>query len=228
MLRRFLIAGLSAGALCAPAAADISISQEAGMWTIAADGESLDQVVAQLSEEAGFRLTGGDRLAAGPGLNGSIEGDLRSVAERLLRGRDYALVFGETPETADQLQRIVILSGRVGDMPLTSEARPSIPDTRPVQPLTEDEAERVSALLARQIQPLIDAEEGGETTLAANSASGASTPSAQAPADPDMSTDDLDAETQAALAAATQQARADLQALVNALQEHEQNGGAPD
>lgn len=226
MLKRFLIAGLAAGALCAPAVAEIRVSEEAGVWTVSADGESLDQVAAAFSEQAGFRLSGGDRLAAGPGLNGAIEGDLRTVAERLLRGRDYAFVFGETPETADQLQRVVILSGRIGDMPATtSDARPSIPETRPVQPLTEEEAERVSSLLARQIQPLIDAEDGTGSAAAVTADAGSA---ASAQADPDLSTDELDAETQAALAAATQQARADLQALVNALQEHERNGGVPD
>ena len=233
MLKRILIAGIAAGALAAsagaPALADIDVEAlETGLWRVSAEGETLDLVITRLAEESDLELRGGDRLASGPGLDGEIEGTLNEVVLRLLRGRDYALVYGETPETQDQIQRVVILSDRVGDIAPDGAARPAAERLEPVRPVTQEDAERVSAMLRRQVQPLLDAEAqaNGEAPAVTSAAAGSASqgPSGDG-AGGDGGDADLDAATQAQLAEATRRAQADLQALVNALQAQDRAAG---
>ncbi|PIW30002.1 MAG: hypothetical protein COW29_05220 [Rhodobacterales bacterium CG15_BIG_FIL_POST_REV_8_21_14_020_59_13] len=204
------------------ALADIGVGQDDGIWTVTAAGEPLSEVLSAIQTEAGFRLVGADRLIDDNPVTADISGPLGDVLARLLAGFDYALVYGETPGTSGELQRVILLSGRAGDAPdesqrLTVERLPGA--------VSEEDGERVSNLLARQVQPLIEAEtaengsQPGETMAlaAAPAAAGDSTTS---------SNDDyeLDPETQAALADATRRAQQDLQALVNALQAAEDSG----
>jgi len=204
------------------ALADIGVGQDDGIWTVTAAGEPLSEVLSAIQTEAGFRLVGADRLIDDNPVTADISGPLGDVLARLLAGFDYALVYGETPGTSGELQRVILLSGRAGDAPdesqrLTVERLPGA--------VSEEDGERVSNLLARQVQPLIEAEtaengsQPGETMAlaAAPAAAGDSTTS---------SNDDyeLDPETQEALADATRRAQQDLQALVNALQAAEDSG----
>ena len=89
---------------------------------------------------------------------------------RLLQGYDYAVVYGETPETEGEIQRIVLLSGRAGTAPDDSQR---IAPRRLDPAASEEDGERVTEMLARQVQPLVDADNGVETTtVAANAAPG--------------------------------------------------------
>jgi len=218
-----LISAAAIALTFSPAAlADIGVGQDDGIWTVTAAGEPLSEVLSAIQTEAGFRLVGADRLIDDNPVTADISGPLGDVLARLLAGFDYALVYGETPGTSGELQRVILLSGRAGDAPdesqrLTVERLPGA--------VSEEDGERVSNLLARQVQPLIEAEtaengsQPGETMAlaAAPAAAGDSTTS---------SNDDyeLDPETQEALADATRRAQQDLQALVNALQAAEDSG----
>ncbi len=92
--------------------------------------------------------------------------------------------------------------------------------------LSEEDGERVSDLLARQVQPLIDAESGTTNASSENTSTLSAAPATPSTAPSTSGGDDyeLDPETQAALAEATRRAQQDLQALVNALQAAEDNG----
>lgn len=210
-------------ALSSAGMADIEVAQDDGIWDVTAAGEPLSQVLAAIQSEAGFRLVGSDRLIDDNPVTAEISGSLDDVLARLLTGFDYALVYGETPETSGELQRLVLLSGRAGGAPDESQrlAIERLPGA-----MSEEDGERVSDLLARQVQPLIDAENGtgesGDTATAS-----ATVPNAPASGDSASSgggNDELDPETQAALAEATRRAQQDLQALVNALQAAEDGG----
>jgi hypothetical protein len=218
---RFLLPLLAAAALAAPAAADISVSRNDEVWRVSADGESLQLVMTRLSEEAGFDLSRAERLSSGPGFDGELEGSLREIVERLMRGRDYAIVGSEDDPESGALIRIVVLSDRVGDLPVTSGARRTAETLPAPSAPTADESERVTALLQRQIQPILDADDPeAQTSASAASAASPASPPAQSS---DLSDDELDAETQAALAEATRRAQADVQALANALRRHEES-----
>jgi len=221
---KFRVSVLTATLLFMPAAmADISISQSDDVWQVSATGEPLSEVLASIQAEAGFRLVGAGRLIDDEPVTTELSGSLGDVLVRLLDGFDYALVYGETPETEDQLQRVVLLSGRTGDAPDESQ-RLSV--ERLPSELTDEDGERVSDLLARQVQPLIDAESGATGAGVGENASLSAEPAAPSTAPATSSGDDyeLDPETQAALAEATRRAQQDLQALVNALQAAEDNG----
>ena len=154
---KFLIAAAFALATATAASADIGVEDNDGVWTVSATGEPLSEVLAAIQSEAGFRLVGADRLIDDNAVSADISGSLGDVLARLLSGFDYALVYGETPETADQLQRVVLLSGRAGDAP--DESQRLTVERLPAE-LSEEDGERVSDLLARQVQPLMDAESG--------------------------------------------------------------------
>jgi hypothetical protein len=213
-------------ALSASAFAEISVQEADGNWQVSAEGEALSEVLSAIQAEAEFRLVGADRLIDDNAVTAEIEGSLDDVLNRLLSGFDYALVYGETPETRSQLQRVVLLSGRSGNAP--DETQRLSVERLPSEMSTED-GERVSDLLARQVQPLLAAEsvETGstDTTVAAAAtapASGSTSSGSESNGDGDDY--ELDPETQAALAEATRRAQQDLQALVNALQSAENDG----
>jgi hypothetical protein len=221
------VTAMAALALSASAFADISVQENDGNWQVSAEGEALSEVLAAIQAEAEFRLIGADRLVDDNAVTADIEGSLDDVLNRLLSGFDYALVYGETPETRSRLQRVVLLSGRSGNAP--DETQRLSVERLPSEMSTED-GERVSDLLARQVQPLLAAEAGesgsedSSVTVAATAPANSSTSSGS---DSGGSGDDdyeLDPETQAALAEATRRAQQDLQALVNALQNAENDG----
>ncbi|WP_394693765.1 hypothetical protein [Hyphobacterium sp.] len=220
---KILMAAAFALATATSASADINVEDNDGVWTVSATGEPLSEVLSAIQAEAGFRLVGADRLIDDNPVSADMNGSLDDVLARLLSGFDYALVYGETPETTDQLQRVVLLSGRAGDAP--DETQRLTVERLPAE-LSEEDGERVSDLLARQVQPLIDAESGTTTTAEAETSPLTSAGSSSASETPTTSGDDyeLDPETQAALAEATRRAQQDLQALVNALQAAEDNG----
>ncbi|MEN0653520.1 MULTISPECIES: hypothetical protein [Hyphobacterium] len=218
-LRFTLTTFLASAALIAPAAADVSAERNGDTWQVSASGENLSEVLTAIRDEAGFRLVGLDRLEEDPAIDAELEGSLAEVVSRLLQGYDYAVVYGETPETEGQIQRIVLLSGRAGTAPDDSQR---MAPRRLDNEVTEEDGERVSAMLARQVQPLVDADNGVETTTVASntvaSASNADSPSGDGGTGDDL---ELDPETQAQLAEATRRAQADLEALVNSLRAHE-------
>lgn len=217
-LRLTLASLLASAALIAPAAADVNAERNGDSWQVSASGDRLSAVLTAIRDEAGFRLVGLDRLEEDPAINADLEGSLAEVMSRLLQGYDYAVVYGETPETEGEIQRIVLLSGRAGTAPDDSQR---IAPRRLDPEVTEEDGERVSAMLARQVQPLVDADNGVETTTVASN----TTPSnpSDTPSNEGGTGDDgeLDAETQAQLAEATRRAQADLEALVNSLRAHE-------
>lgn len=218
----FLLAGTALlGA--APAWADIRAEQTGGVWQVSAEGERLSEVLAAIQAEAGFRLVGADRLIDDNAVTMELTGPLDDVIARLLQGFDYALVYGETPETEGQIQRLVLLSGRAGSAP--DESQRAGPTRLSDETMTGEDGERVSALLQRQVQPLVDADNGidpaAETqTAALPSGSQSGTGDGGSGGE---SGNDLDAETQAQLAEATRRAQRDLEALVRALREQENN-----
>lgn len=220
---KFLIAAAVALATATAASADIGVEDNDGVWTVSATGVPLSEVLAAIQSEAGFRLVGADRLIDDNAVSADISGSLGDVLARLLSGFDYALVYGETPETADQLQRVVLLSGRAGDAP--DESQRLTVERLPAE-LSEEDGERVSDLLARQVQPLMDAESGTTNASSENTSTLSAAPATPSTAPSTSGGDDyeLDPETQAALAEATRRAQQDLQALVNALQAAEDNG----
>lgn len=223
-LRLTLASLLASAALIAPAAADVSAERNGDTWQVSASGESLSEVLSAIRDEAGFRLVGLDRLEEDPAIDADLEGTLADVISRLLQGYDYAVVYGETPETEGEIQRIVLLSGRAGTAPDDSQR---IAPRRLDPETTEEDGERVSAMLARQVQPLVDADNGVETTTVASNSvpagNGSDTPSGDG-GNGDGG-DELDPETQAQLAEATRRAQADLEALVNSLRAHENGNG---
>lgn len=224
MKRQISLIALSTALLMASpsALAEISVRQSDDIWEVTAEGDSLSDVLEALRDEAGFRLVGADRLVDDSPVTAELSGSLGDVLARLLAGFDYALVYGETPETEGDLQRLVLLSGRSGDAPDESQRLrvERIPDE-----LSEEDGERVSNLLQRQVQPLIDAENGTDTSASSATAVASATPASTPPSQNTGSDDyELDPETQAALAEATRRAQQDLQALVNALQAAEGNG----
>jgi len=206
----------------APAWADIEARQTDGVWQVSADGERLSEVLTAIQTEAGFRLVGADRLIDDNAVTVDLTGPLDDIIARLLQGFDYALVYGETPETEGQIQRLVLLSGRAGTAP--DESQRAGPTRLSDETMTEEDGERVSALLQRQVQPLVDADNGVDTSASTQVAAAApSSNSGNGDGDGGGSGDDLDAETQAQLAEATQRAQRDLEALVRALREQENN-----
>jgi hypothetical protein len=208
----------------APAWADITATQTENIWQVEAEGEPLSDVLMALQAEAGFRLIGADRLIDDGPITTQLTGPLDDVIARLLQGFDYALVYGETPETEGQVQRLVLLSGRAGATPDDSQRAVAtrLPDE---SEMTPEDGARVSALLERQVQPLINAELGtsepsvDSQTVASAGDTGSSDSSGS-------SNDELDAETQAQLAEATRRAQQDLEALVRALREQENNANS--
>lgn len=220
-----LIISVSALSLMAASAgADITVDQTDNQWEVTADGDALSDVLAALRDEAGFRLVGADRLVDDRPVTADLTGELGDILGRLLAGYDYALVYGDTPETAGELQRLVLLSGRSGEAPDESQR---VRMERMSDGVSEEDGARVSDMLQRQVQPLIDAENGadaGENESADETAMAAADPANTSP--PNTGSDDdyeLDPETQAALAEATRRAQQDLQALVNALRAAEDN-----
>ena len=224
-LRLTLASLLASAALTAPAVADVNAERNGDTWQVSASGESLSEVLTAIRDEAGFRLVGLDRLEEDPAIDADLEGSLADVVSRLLQGYDYAVVYGETPETEGEIQRIVLLSGRAGTAPDDSQR---IAPRRLDSTTSEEDGARVSAMLARQVQPLVDADNGVEpsTTVAsntvANSGNGSDTPSGDG-GNGNGDDYELDAETQAQLAEATRRAQADLEALVNSLRAQEGN-----
>tara|TARA_R110002072_G_scaffold105386_6_gene230357 strand:+ start:2211 stop:2894 length:684 start_codon:yes stop_codon:yes gene_type:complete len=226
MLRYAAIAGLGAALGCvAPAFADIRAEQSDNVWQVSSEGERLSEVLAAIQSEAGFRLVGADRLIEDNPVSVDLTGPLDDVIARLLQGFDYALVYGETPETEGQIQRLVLLSGREGGAP--DDSQRAGPTRLTDDAMTPEDGERVSALLQRQVQPLVDADSGettGETqTAAMASAADSGSGNNDNTGSDSGSGDDLDPETQAQLAEATQRAQRDLEALVRALREQEGN-----
>lgn len=208
----------------APAWADIQARESNGVWQVSAEGERLSQVLTAIQSEAGFRLVGADRLIDDNAVTVDLTGPLDDVIARLLQGFDYALVYGETPDTEGQIQRLVLLSGRTGSAP--DESQRAGPTRLSDETMTEEDGERVSALLQRQVQPLVDGDNGEDsasTTQVAALPSGSSSGNGDSTGNEGGSGDDLDAETQAQLAEATQRAQRDLEALVRALREQENN-----
>lgn len=221
MTLRFTLASiLASAALIAPAAADVNAERNGDTWQVSASGDRLSEVLSAIRDEAGFRLVGLDRLEEDPAIDAELQGTLADVVSRLLQGYDYAVVYGETPETEGEIQRIVLLSGRAGTAPDDSQR---IAPRRLDPETTEEDGERVSAMLARQVQPLVDADNGVETTTVASNTVAAGN-GADAPSGDGGNGEgdyELDAETQAQLAEATRRAQADLEALVNSLRAHE-------
>ncbi|MEE2525571.1 hypothetical protein V0U79_04275 [Hyphobacterium sp. HN65] len=223
MRRHLSLISITAAILAAApsAMAEITVSEDNGVWGVAAEGEALSEVLEVLRDEAGFRLVGADRLVDDGPVTVDLSGSLGDVLARLLAGFDYALVYGETPETEGRLQRLVLLSGRSGDAP--DESQRLRVERIPTE-LSEEDGERVSDLLQRQVQPLIDAENGSDGSATTETAVASASPSSASPTQNAGSSDyELDPETQAALAEATRRAQQDLQALVNALQAAENN-----
>ncbi|WP_421785402.1 hypothetical protein [Hyphobacterium sp.] len=209
--------------ITASAGAEIAVRQSDDQWQVSADGDALSEVLNALRDEADFRLVGADRLIDDRPVTADLSGELGDILARLLAGYDYALVYGDTPQTQSQLQRVVLLSGRSGEAPDESQR---LRVERISEGVSEEDGARVSDMLQRQVQPLIDAENGVQSGEAADSnAAVASADGAAAPSPTNGSDDDyaLDPETQAALAEATLRAQQDLQALVNALQAAEGN-----
>lgn len=204
------------------AIADVSVAETEGQWQVTADGDRLSEILQSIQSQAGFRLVGADRLTDDPVITIEVSGTLDDVLARLLTGFDYALVYGESPETENQLQRVVLLSGRAGEAPDESQ-RLSVERLQPE--FTEEDGERVSELLQRQVQPLIDAESdlSGEASGGGTMSTAAASPSESSPSSNDGDGSDnagdgeIDPATQEALAEATRRAQQDLQALVNAL-----------
>ncbi|MCW5724713.1 MAG: hypothetical protein KIS81_07120 [Maricaulaceae bacterium] len=224
------VAAAAAAALSAtaPSWAEIRVERTGEAWRVSAEGERLSEVLSALSAEAGFRLAGTERLVANPPVEVSLEAPLADVLYFLLRDRDYALVYGETPETQNQLQRLVVLSGRAGGAPDESH-RPAplrLPDQRP---LSSDDAARVAAMLQRQAMPLVMADAGDRAGYGPTAGGAPDGRSGTGGGDNGGGNGDgggndgggLDDDTQAQLAEATRRAHADLQALVNALRQHE-------
>lgn len=224
MKLRFTLASLLvSAALVAPAAADVTATRNGDDWQVSATGDRLSEVLTAIRDEAGFRLVGLDRLEEDPAVDTQLEGSLADVMARLLQGYDYAVVYGETPETEGEIQRIVLLSGRAGTAPDDSQR---IAPRRLDPAASEEDGERVTEMLARQVQPLVDADNGVETTtVAANAAPADANPSDTPSGETGNGDDyDLDPETQAQLAEATRRAQQDLEALVNSLRAHEDGG----
>jgi hypothetical protein len=220
----FALTASALALMTATASADIRVGQAEDGWEVTAEGEALSDVLTALRDEAGFRLVGADRLVDDRPVTAELTGDLGDILGRLLAGYDYALVYGDTPETENQLQRVVLLSGRSGDAPDESQRVRIEPMSDGV---SEEDGARVSDLLQRQVQPLIDAENGVDTDASEDTSETAVASAAPAePSSPNTGAEDdfeLDPETQAALAEATRRAQQDLQALVNALQAAEDN-----
>lgn len=215
--RSTLASAVLAAAFIAPLAqADITATRSGETWQVNAEGERLSEVLSAIQSEAGFRLVGLDRLEEDPAVDTELTGSLAEVMARLLQGYDYAVVYGETPETEGEIQRLVLLSGRAGTAPDDSQRiapRRLDPDT------TEEDGARVSEMLTRQVQPLVDADNGVEPTTVAANTTPSSGENETPPADGEDY--DLDPETQAQLAEATRRAQQDLEALVNSLRAHE-------
>ncbi|HAQ33954.1 MAG: hypothetical protein CMF74_15275 [Maricaulis sp.] len=217
MSYRFLLASTAfAAALIAPAQADVSATRTDNTWQVSSDGERLSEVLSAIQSEAGFRLVGLDRLEDDPAVETDLSGSLPDVISRLLQGYDYAVVYGETPETEGEIQRLVLLSGRAGSAPDDSQR---IAPRRLEPGASEEDGERVAAMLARQVQPLVDQDNGVETTTTTVAVNTSGSGGSNDPTDTGGGGDDgeLDAETQAQLAEATRRAQADLEALVNSL-----------
>ena len=212
MSYRFLLASTAfAAALIAPAQADVSATRTDNTWQVSSDGERLSEVLSAIQSEAGFH-----RLEDDPAVETDLSGSLPDVISRLLQGYDYAVVYGETPETEGEIQRLVLLSGRAGSAPDDSQR---IAPRRLEPGASEEDGERVAAMLARQVQPLVDQDNGVETTTTTVAVNTSGSGGSNDPTDTGGGGDDgeLDAETQAQLAEATRRAQADLEALVNSL-----------
>ncbi|MCF6293029.1 MAG: hypothetical protein L3J04_06510 [Robiginitomaculum sp.] len=206
------------------AMADVSVTKKGNEWQVNANDEPITSVLKTLGKQAGIKISGTNKLIADPQITGNWNGPLEEVLARILRGTDYATETATAKDGSQYIVRLIVLSGEIGQSPTprtiqAARRMPAPPAAEQTEQLKKDGA-RVTGLLetkARVVAGLPHSSNNPVAEARTTRAGGGNGITRN-----EDGSFDIDPETQARLAEATRRAQADLQALVNALQQNEQ------
>ncbi|MBL1430385.1 MAG: hypothetical protein COA60_002510 [Robiginitomaculum sp.] len=208
-----------------PAMADVTVKKQDNGWQVTADAEPITSVLEALGKQAGIKISGTNKLIADPQITGNWSGPLEDVLARILRGADYATETAIAKDGSQYIVRLIVLSGEIGQAPApramqAARRLPTPPTAEQTEQIKRDGA-RVTGLLETKARVV-----AGLPHSPSNPVAEARTTRAGGGNGITRNEDgsfDIDPETQARLAEATRRAQADLQALVNALRQNEQD-----
>ncbi|MBL4617438.1 MAG: hypothetical protein JKY46_07050 [Robiginitomaculum sp.] len=204
------------------AIADVSVAKQDNEWHVKANAEPITSVLETLGKHAGIKISGTNKLITDPQITGNWNGTLKEVLARILRGADYATETATAADGSQYIVRLIVLSGEIGQSPTprTIQAARRLP-TPPTAEQTEQlkkDGTRVTGLLETKARVIAGLPVDSQTTTAEARTSRGSGITRN-----EDGSFDIDPETQARLAEATRRAQADLQALVNAINQNEQS-----
>lgn len=215
------------------AQAEVNVQKQNGHWHVQASNEPMSKVLSALARKANIKVSGTEKLVSDPEISGSWDGDAESVLARILREVDYATETATDKHGQTRITRVVVLSGQVGKNPKNRAVRQARKLPAHMSPAERQQAKKegqqVTKLLESRArlaagQPM--APKGQDTAKPSRGAN-----SSGITRNPD-GTYDIDPETQARMAEATQRAQQNLQALVNSLhradQDQQSNSGNQD
>ncbi len=209
-------------AFVTPAWADVSVKKTGADWQVTAEAEGLENITGQLAEQAGFQISGANRLASSRELTGVWSGSVTGILSRILHDMDYVTETGTDKLGEQRILRLVILSGAVGQMPTTRA--PAIARRLPQKPSPTQLAN--TKLDGNQVASLLTTKTGAagqKTGPADENTKPEHRPGIKRNAD---GTYEISPETRARINQANRRAQSDLQALVNSLQNQRRENDA--
>jgi len=219
---------LSLSLLCGSALADVSVQKQDSGWHVEANAEPITQVLTELGKQSGLKISGTRKLITDPQITGTYDGDMKTVLARILRGVDYATETTLDENGQTQITRLIVLSGQIGQAPsaraVRTARRVAAPPTAAEQQQAKEDGARVTGLLETKARVVAGLDTSVDTSGDNTPAQPAATNGSGITRNPD-GTFEIDPATQAQMAEATRRAQADLQALVNALRQNEDNAG---
>ncbi len=204
--------------------ADVTVKPHEGGWSVTANAEPMTHVLKALEQQAGFEVSGTDKLLSDPAVNGTFRGSLALVLSQMLRGLDYATETVLDTNGHQKIVRLVVLSGEIGQEPTMQAVRTARKVPTPVS--AADRAKHQQD--GRRVASLLDTRARVGAGLPTNAPSSRQTDTRGGSGGITRNQNgsvDISPEAQAQLAATTKQAQANLEALVNALHQQEKNGG---
>jgi hypothetical protein len=204
------------------AIADVSVAKQDGEWHVTADAEPITSVLETLGKQAGIKISGTNKLISNPQITGNWNGTLEEVLARILRGADYATEIAIADDGSQYIVRLIVLSGEIGQSPApraiqAARKLPTPPTAEQAEQLKKD-GTRVTGLLETKARVVAGLPHNSSNPVSETRSAG----SGNGITRNEDGSFDIDPETQARLAEATRRAQADLQALVNAINQNEQ------
>lgn len=221
MIKLFSTIAIAITLSIAPAMADVSVTKQDNKWHVNADAEPITSVLEAFGKRAGIKISGTNKLITDPQITGNWSGTVDEVLARILRGADYATETAIAADGSQYIVRLIVLSGEIGQAPApramqAARKLPTPPTAEQSEQMKKDGV-RVTGLLETKARVVAGLPVNSQTTSAEVRTGGGNGITRN-----EDGSFEIDPETQARLAEATRRAQADLQALVNALQQNEQ------